>query len=94
MLSRMRVEVAGGVRFDGPVVLTSDVEDSEVVFEHCVTQTLPPALTLEEGLQKIKDAVQMLKAAPPRCSTGFLRFQVSLSIPQCLKFLPWMEWSG
>ena len=69
--------IGGGVRFDGPVPLAGDVEENDVVFEQCVTRTLPPALTLEEGLRKIKDAVEMLKVAPPRSSTGFLRFQVS-----------------
>lgn len=80
-----RVKVAGGgVRFDGPVPLNDDVEESDVVFEHCVTWTLPPALTVEDALLKLKDALQTLKTSPPRSSTGFLRFQVSLPIPQCL----------
>lgn len=73
--------VTRGVRFDVPVSLNDDVEEEyQVVFEHCVTRTLPPALTLEEGLQKFKDALEMLKMSPPSCSTGFLRFQVSLPI--------------
>lgn len=75
-----RVHIAGGVKFDGTLPLNDDVEDYEVVFEHCVTRTLPPALTLEEGLQKFKDALEILKLSPPSSSTGFLRFQVSLSI--------------
>ncbi|KAJ1442198.1 hypothetical protein SESBI_01013 [Sesbania bispinosa] len=82
-----RVEVAGGVRFDGPVPLNDDVEENEVVFEHCVTRTLSPALTLEDGLQKMKDALEMLKAAPPRCSAGFLRIQVV--VPPSPKALSW-----
>ncbi|MED6108668.1 hypothetical protein PIB30_026234 [Stylosanthes scabra] len=77
----------GGVRFDGPVPVSGEVEENAVVFEHCVTQTLPPALTLEEGLRKIKDAVQMLKLSPPRSSTGFLRFQVA--VPPSPKALSW-----
>jgi isochorismate synthase/2-succinyl-5-enolpyruvyl-6-hydroxy-3-cyclohexene-1-carboxylate synthase/2-succinyl-6-hydroxy-2,4-cyclohexadiene-1-carboxylate synthase/O-succinylbenzoate synthase len=75
-----RVHVAGGVRFDASLPLNDDVEDYQILFEHCVTRTLPPALTLEDGLQKLKDVLQMLKLAPPSCSTGFLRFQVSLPI--------------
>ncbi|XP_061354087.1 protein PHYLLO, chloroplastic-like [Gastrolobium bilobum] len=82
-----RVEVVGGVKFDGPVPLTVDVEENEVVFEHCVTRTLPPALTLEDGLQKMKDAVEMLKLEPPRRSIGFLRFQVA--VPPSPKALSW-----
>ncbi|PNX63502.1 protein PHYLLO chloroplastic-like [Trifolium pratense] len=75
-----RVHVAGGVRFDASLPLNDDVEDYQVIFEHCVTRTLPPALTLDDGLQKLKEALEMLKLAPPSCSSGFLRFQVSLPI--------------
>ncbi|XP_057414973.1 protein PHYLLO, chloroplastic isoform X3 [Lotus japonicus] len=83
----VRVEAAGGVRFDGPVPLNGDVEENEVVFEHCVTRTLPPALTLQDGLDKLKEALEMLKVAPPRCSAGFLRFQVA--VPPSPKALSW-----
>jgi len=69
--------VSGGVRFDEALPLN---DDDEVTFEHCVTRTLPPALTLEDGLQKLKDALEILKIAPPSCETGFLRFQVSQSL--------------
>ncbi|XP_050872280.1 protein PHYLLO, chloroplastic isoform X2 [Lathyrus oleraceus] len=81
------VHVAGGVRFHGTLPLNDDVEDYEVVFEHCVTRTLPPALTLEEGLQKFKDALEILKLSPPPSSTGFLRFQVV--VPPSPKALSW-----
>lgn len=68
-----------GVRFDGPVIGVDDIVDNgdvDLVFENCVTRTLPPALTLEEGLERIKEAVQILRLDPPCCSSGFLRFQV------------------
>lgn len=94
-----RVHVAGGVRFDGTLPLNDDVEDYEVVFEHCVTRTLPPALTLEEGLQKFKDALEILKLSPPPSSTGFLRFQVYLPIHSSTSnlnralLLPLLNWN-
>ncbi|WJX87640.1 hypothetical protein P8452_69808 [Trifolium repens] len=82
-----RVHVAGVVRFDASLPLNDDVEDYQILFEHCVTRTLPPSLTLENGLQKLKDVLQMLKLAPPSCSTGFLRFQVM--VPPSPKALSW-----
>ncbi|XP_015952579.1 protein PHYLLO, chloroplastic isoform X1 [Arachis duranensis] len=79
--------MGGGAKFDGPVPVSGDIEENDVVFEHCVTRTLPPAVTLEEGLRKIKDAVETLKLSPPRSSTGFLRFQVA--VPPSPKALNW-----
>ncbi|KAL2582260.1 hypothetical protein AAZV13_15G230200 [Glycine max] len=79
--SRSRSEVSGvrvGVRLDGPVPLKDDVLEKEVVFEQCVTRTLSPALTLEEGLEKLKEALQILNSPSPSSPTGFLRFQVAL----------------
>ena len=78
--SRSRSVVTGvvGVRFDGPVPLNGDVLEKEVLFEQCVTRTLSPALTLEEGLEKLKDALHALKLQRPPSSTGFLRFQVAV----------------
>lgn len=73
------------MRFDWSLPLNDD--DDEVVFEHCVTKTLPPALTLEDGLHKLKDALEILKLAPPTCETGFLRFQVM--VPPSSKALSW-----
>ena len=71
-----------GVKFDGPMIFMDDdddvvkSEDVDLVFENCVTRTLSPALTLEEGVERIKEALQMLRLDPPSCSSGFLRFQV------------------
>lgn len=69
------------MRYDGPVVEIGDlagVEDGELEFETCVARTLPPALTLEQGLQTINEAVEELKMNPPSSSSGILRFQVRL----------------
>ncbi|KAK7360716.1 hypothetical protein VNO77_02725 [Canavalia gladiata] len=84
---RVGLSGGGGVRWDGPVPLNGDVLEKGVVFEQCVTRTLPPALTLEEGLEKLKEALQMLKVARPLSSTGFLRFQVA--VPPSPKALAW-----
>ncbi|KAL5177932.1 Lysine-specific demethylase JMJ25 [Glycine soja] len=73
--SRSRSEVSGvrvGVRLDGPVPLKDDVLEKEVVFEQCVTRTLSPALTLEEGLEKLKEALQILNS-PSSSSPTVLR---------------------
>ena len=73
------VKVLCGLRFDGPVMEIGEVstmEDGDLVVETCITRTLPPALTLENGLQSIKEAVEELKLNPPCTSNGFFRFQV------------------
>ncbi|XP_039036473.1 protein PHYLLO, chloroplastic-like [Hibiscus syriacus] len=75
------------VRFDGPVMDPTGVEDGELVVETCITRTLPPSLTLEHGLQSIKEAVEELKSNPPRASSGVLRFQVA--VPPSAKALNW-----
>lgn len=67
--------------YDGPVVEIGDLagleDGGELEFETCVARTLPPALTLEQGLQNINEAVEELKMNPPSAS-GILRFQVRL----------------
>lgn len=72
-------QVVRGVRFDGPVVeigQVSQTEDGDLVIETCVTRTLTPALTLEQGLQKINEVVEEFKLNPPSTPSGFHRFQV------------------
>ena len=68
--------MVNGVRFDGPVMDANELEDGDFVVETCITRTLPPALTLEHGLQSIREAVEELKLNPPCSSSGVLRFQV------------------
>ncbi|XVE91706.1 hypothetical protein REPUB_Repub01dG0034000 [Reevesia pubescens] len=79
--------MVNGVRFDGPVMDANELEDGDLVVETCITSTLPPALTLEHGLQSIKEAVEELKLNPPCSSTGVLRFQVA--VPPSAKALNW-----
>ncbi|KAJ7943266.1 protein PHYLLO, chloroplastic [Quillaja saponaria] len=89
-LRKPNYQVVEGVRFDGPVIHIDEIEDSEdgeLVFEHCVTRTLSPALTLEEGLERIKDAVEMLKLDPPCSTSGIFRFRVV--VPPSPKALNW-----
>lgn len=79
----MNVLVAQGVRFDSKVMGAmelSDLEDGDLVVEMCITHTLPPALTLNQGLESISEAIEKLKLEPPRSSDGVFRFQVWLSI--------------
>lgn len=52
--------------------------DDDLMVQVCVTRTLPPALTLELGLESLKEAVDELKTNPPKSSTGVLRFQVRI----------------
>ncbi|XP_060672490.1 FRIGIDA-like protein 4b isoform X1 [Ziziphus jujuba] len=68
-----------GVRFDGLIMEISKhsgMEDGDFVVETCITHTLLPALTLEKGLESIKDAVGKLKLNLPSTSNGFFRSQV------------------
>lgn len=70
------------MRFDGPIMSCDDAlevnEDDDLVVQVCVTRTLPPALTLELGLERLKEAVDELKTNPPKSSSGVLRFQVRI----------------
>ncbi|KAL5828551.1 hypothetical protein ACOSQ3_018019 [Xanthoceras sorbifolium] len=83
-------KVVESVRFDGPILDINEImesEDGDLVVETCITRTLPPALTLEYGLESIKEAVDKLKADPPRSTNGILRFQVA--VPPSAKALNW-----
>ncbi|XP_022149055.1 protein PHYLLO, chloroplastic isoform X2 [Momordica charantia] len=79
-----------GVRFDSKVMGAmelSDLEDGDLVVEMCITHTLPPALTLNQGLESISEAIEKLKLEPPRSSDGVFRFQVA--VPPSSKALLW-----
>ncbi|KDO70210.1 hypothetical protein CISIN_1g039525mg [Citrus sinensis] len=83
-------KVVEGLRFDGPVMDVDEIMDCEeggLVVETCITRTLPPALTLEHGLESISEAVNKLKTDPPSSSSGVLRFQVA--VPPSAKALDW-----
>ncbi|XP_017971653.1 PREDICTED: protein PHYLLO, chloroplastic isoform X2 [Theobroma cacao] len=81
------LKLVNGVRFDGPIIDANELEDGDLVVETCITHTLPPALTLEHGLQSIKEAVDALKLNPPCSSSGVLRFQIA--VPPSAKALNW-----
>lgn len=53
-----------------------EAEEVELLMETCISRTLPPALTLEHGLDKLKNAVEDLKLNPPPTVAGMYRFQV------------------
>lgn len=56
----------------------SGTEDGDLAFETCITRTLPSALTLEQGLQRITEAVEKMKMDSPSSASGIFRFQVQL----------------
>ncbi|CAH2066254.1 unnamed protein product [Thlaspi arvense] len=87
---RRNIEVAQGVQFDGPIMSRDALEvneEDDLMVQVCVTRTLPPALTLELGLESLKEAVDELKTNPPKSSSGVLRFQVA--VPPRAKSLFW-----
>ncbi|KAM6548265.1 hypothetical protein CsatB_019941 [Cannabis sativa] len=90
--NNLHSKVVQGLRFDGPLMEINDIlemEDGEFEIETCITRTLPPALTLDQGLDRIKEAVEKLKLNPPPSSTssGVFRFQVA--VPPSAKALNW-----
>lgn len=67
------------MRFDSPAIdigQITDTDDSDLVIETCLARNLTPALTIEQGLERIKEAVEELKLNPPSACSGILRFQV------------------
>ncbi|KAK4430131.1 protein PHYLLO, chloroplastic [Sesamum alatum] len=62
-------------------------KDAALLVNTCITRNLPPALSLEQGLDRIREAVEVLKANPPACSSGMYRFQ--LAVPPSAKALNW-----
>ncbi|PON74619.1 Menaquinone biosynthesis protein MenD [Parasponia andersonii] len=84
-------KVVQGLRFDGPVMEISEIsgmEDGDFEMETCIIRTLPPAITLEQGIERIKEAMENLKLNPHSfTSTGFFRFQVA--VPPSAKALNW-----
>ncbi|KAL7603912.1 hypothetical protein Lser_V15G15247 [Lactuca serriola] len=55
-----------------------EAEEAELLLATCITRTLPPALTLESGLEKIRDSVEDLKSKP-RAKAGMYRYQIAVS---------------
>ncbi|KAL8035297.1 hypothetical protein ABFS82_12G085600 [Erythranthe guttata] len=64
-----------------------DGKEAALLVNTCITRNLPPVLSLEQGLDIIKDAVDEIKANPPSCSSGMFRFQVA--VPPSAKALNW-----
>ncbi|XP_038988041.1 protein PHYLLO, chloroplastic isoform X3 [Phoenix dactylifera] len=65
-----------------------ELGDMDLPVELSVTRALPPALTLREGFDKIKEAIEKLKANPPCLRSGVLRIQVA--VPPSTKALNWL----
>ncbi|XP_057963060.1 protein PHYLLO, chloroplastic isoform X2 [Malania oleifera] len=83
-LPNPRSKVIGGLNLSSGI---SEGENGDILWETCFTRTLPPALTLQQGLGKMKEAVEKLKLNPPRTSSGICRFQVA--VPPSVKALDW-----
>ncbi|KAK4410396.1 protein PHYLLO, chloroplastic [Sesamum angolense] len=62
-------------------------KNAALLVNTCITRNLPPALSLEQGLDRIKEAVEELRANPPSCSSGMYKFQ--LAVPPSAKALNW-----
>ncbi|KAK6931406.1 Thiamine pyrophosphate enzyme, C-terminal TPP-binding [Dillenia turbinata] len=57
---------------------TENNDFSDSILDFCVTRTLSPALTLQRGIEKIKEALENLKSEPPCFNLGILRIQVAV----------------
>ncbi|XP_071926454.1 protein PHYLLO, chloroplastic isoform X3 [Coffea arabica] len=79
----LKVEVARCSQEDAVL----DPKDAALLVSTCITRNLAPALTLEQGLDCIQEAVEKLKASPPSCPIGMVRFQVA--VPPSPKALKW-----
>ncbi|KAL3654341.1 hypothetical protein CASFOL_004022 [Castilleja foliolosa] len=64
-----------------------DAKDAALLVNTCIKRNLAPVLSLEQGLDRIKEAVEELKANHPSCSSGMYRFQ--LAVPPSAKALNW-----
>ncbi|XP_051146167.1 protein PHYLLO, chloroplastic [Andrographis paniculata] len=62
-------------------------EEAALLVNTCITRNLPPVLSLEHGLERVKEAVEELKSNPPPSSSGMYRFQVA--VPPSAKALNW-----
>lgn len=64
-----------------------EFEEAALLVSKCITHTLPPALTLNQGLEKLQAAVNELGDKPACSSSGMFRFQVA--VPPSAKALNW-----
>ncbi|KAF3774881.1 PHYLLO protein [Nymphaea thermarum] len=63
---------------DAVVDTLSRMERSDFPVEICETRTLPPALTLRDGVMALREAITNLKLDPPCLKSGVLRYQIEL----------------
>lgn len=62
-------------------------KDAALLVSTCIRRILSPALTLEQGLDKIQEAVEELKGNPHCSSRGMITFEVA--VPPSAKALNW-----
>ncbi|KAL6350620.1 hypothetical protein AAG906_022330 [Vitis piasezkii] len=84
--SNPNLKVAQVMNLDLPMMGNGEF-DEDFVVESCIVRSLSPALTLKQGLEKIKDAVEELKLNPPCSRSGLYRFQVA--VPPSAKAMNW-----
>ncbi|KAG1327480.1 putative protein PHYLLO, chloroplastic [Cocos nucifera] len=65
-----------------------ELGDMDLPVDISLTRALPPALTLRDGFDKMKEAIETLKANPPCSRSGILRIQVT--VPPSTKALNWL----
>nr|XP_043623438.1 protein PHYLLO, chloroplastic [Erigeron canadensis] len=74
--------VRNSMRETAEVKKLLEPEKAQLLLAACITRTLTPALTLDSGLDKIKNAVEDLKQKPKladNVTAGMYRFQIAVS---------------
>ncbi|KAK9277137.1 hypothetical protein L1049_006676 [Liquidambar formosana] len=79
-----------GTKLDRPMTEDGgfmEIEGGDLLVETCITRNLAPALTLEGGIENIREEIEKLKLNPLCSSSGIYRFQVV--VPPSTKALNW-----
>ncbi|XP_062219458.1 protein PHYLLO, chloroplastic isoform X3 [Phragmites australis] len=84
---RLRVDAArrAGIVIDVDEV--SEIGDRDLPVDVSFTRRIPPALTVGDGLDALRRAVDEVKASPPGAGSGVIRFEVL--VPPSTKALKW-----
>ncbi|XP_056697055.1 protein PHYLLO, chloroplastic isoform X3 [Spinacia oleracea] len=72
--------VTRAIHLNNSVEASEDDEScgDDLVIEASLTRILPPALTLQHGIESLKDALQEFKLNPPNSASGLIRFEVAV----------------
>jgi isochorismate synthase / 2-succinyl-5-enolpyruvyl-6-hydroxy-3-cyclohexene-1-carboxylate synthase / 2-succinyl-6-hydroxy-2,4-cyclohexadiene-1-carboxylate synthase / o-succinylbenzoate synthase len=55
----------------------SNIDDRDLPVDVSLTRRLPPALTVNDGLDALQRAADEAKSSPPGAGSGVIRFEVS-----------------